>query len=473
MMAKETSHVLDTLAAEFVPEDVDLWPDISASLLVEERSSLMQTMRARPALLVLVILLTLALFSGVAYALGRALGYIPGVGLVQNDHQVRILGEKVRVTQGGLMLEVRNLVADSEQTILEYRIMGIPWRPQEMTVQCVEAPTLRLPDGATLQPRPASPQWLGGENGYLTLDAKLTFPPLAPSVDVVTLLPPCQIPSVPLHLVPAPAGYVRPATELPATFQASRPPLPTVTPTLPLSTPLIYPPDFPATPTPVPAGSGLYLERVVELKDSYLLIGNFTDAGDLPGSADFLASTVPYGFVVRDQNGEAVRFSIRPDLMPVSPWGNVAYWAIEIWKPVKAPVTILLPALDVSLEGDYSFSIDVGEQPQRGQVWKIDHTVQVGGVDLLVEDVTLSERGYTLRLRSLQSLVSKPYCNLNMEEYQAKELYERFYDHNEYMQFTETLVFDGFTPTGRLTFDLQCFVEKPIGPWTLTWSSGQ
>ena len=48
-----------------------------------QRRSFMQTLRAKPVLMILFVLLALALLSGAAYAIGRSLGYIPGVGMVE------------------------------------------------------------------------------------------------------------------------------------------------------------------------------------------------------------------------------------------------------------------------------------------------------------------------------------------------------------------------------------------------------
>jgi len=465
MNEKRMKEALEAIARRDVPEKINLWPRLEARL--EQRRSWMQTLRARPVMTFVIVLLALSLLTGVVYAIGRSLGYIPGVGLVENSQTVRILAEKVSAKNNGITLTVSRLTADSSQTILEYRITGIPFQADANHQKCEEAPVLRLPDGATLTT--SSPVGvMGGENGILTVDARLIYPALPPDVSEVTLLPPCELPSVTLNLIPAPAGLIQPVTEIPATFEASHPALPGATPSSAAIMPL-YPTDFPATPTPVPHGSGLYLEKVVETDNSYLLMGNFTNTSDLvlPSVGD----VAPYEFRMTDRDGQGVRFSIRPDLMPASAWPNVTYWAVEVYKPVLTPITITLPAVSAQQEGNLRLSVDVGQSPAVGQTWVLQQTVQVGSHSFLVESVTRSERGYTLRLRSLTPISTEDFfCYFNLEEKMASLLSEQVYDHDGFVERTETLVFDDAPPVGRLTFVLTIFVQEPLGPWTLTWS---
>ena len=71
---------LEAIARRGVPENTNLWPKISVQL--GERKSLMQTIRTRPLLMIIIIILALLILTGIAYAVGMATGYIPGVGFV-------------------------------------------------------------------------------------------------------------------------------------------------------------------------------------------------------------------------------------------------------------------------------------------------------------------------------------------------------------------------------------------------------
>jgi hypothetical protein len=93
----------------------------------------------------------------------------------------------------------------------------------------------------------------------------------------------------------------------------------------------------------------------------------------------------------------------------------------------------------------------------------------VGGSSFLVENVTLTEQGYTFKLRSPLSR-EQAFVDLRMEGQNATELSERFYDRNGYFELQETLVFKDSPPTDILTFLLHIYVDHPAGPWTLTWS---
>src|SRR5512133_202111 len=95
-MNKNYRDVLDAAAREHVPESLNLFPRIAMKL---ERKTLMQTLRARPALMILLVLLALSLLTGVAYAIGRSLGYIPGVGIVEQGAVIRVLAEPVSLTR--------------------------------------------------------------------------------------------------------------------------------------------------------------------------------------------------------------------------------------------------------------------------------------------------------------------------------------------------------------------------------------
>ena len=453
---------LDAAAGTRIPANVNLYPRIAAQL---ERKTFMQTLRAKPALMILFVLLALVVLSGAAYAIGRSLGYIPGVGIVQTDAPVLVLAESVRLYENGITLQITKLTADRAQTLLEYRISGRPFPPDSNPSLCSQPPALQTSNGDLFLPVDSTPyQEFSGS-------MRLLFPPLPLDTREVILLPPCDISPLTLYLIPSPDGLIHPATELPVTFQADSPPglLPTATPEAAASNAL--PVNFPPIPTAVPNGSGLYLEKVVELESSYLLIGNFTNAGDLPGQFLSGETTIPYDFRVQDANGEALRFSFLTDLMSPSPWSGVVSWAIEIYKPIQPPITITLPAIRLSGEDSFTFAIEAGESPQPGQVWAIEQTAQMGGIDFWVEKITLESRGYQVEFHSTQPLSRQDvFCDFSSSSYDSPEIRERFYEKPESITYRQMRTFRGAPPAGRLEFEITCMVEKMFGPWLLRWS---
>ena len=79
---------LENIARSGAPGNINLWPGIKGQL--DERKSFMTTLRNRPLLAILIVLLIMLLLTGVAYAVGLLTGYIPGIGFVQTN-SLRVL----------------------------------------------------------------------------------------------------------------------------------------------------------------------------------------------------------------------------------------------------------------------------------------------------------------------------------------------------------------------------------------------
>jgi len=114
---------LEKIAQHGVPENTNLWPRIAAQL--DERKSLMNIIRSRPLAAILVTLLILLTLSGVAYAVGTTLGYIPGVGLVENTGNLRMLAKPVSVTRDGVTLTMTSVFVYADHVELIYDVKGI------------------------------------------------------------------------------------------------------------------------------------------------------------------------------------------------------------------------------------------------------------------------------------------------------------------------------------------------------------
>src|SRR5688572_24309471 len=106
-MNKNYHNILDSAAGLYIPDDLDLFDRVQAKL--GQRRTLMQAVRARPALAILLAILALLVLTGVAYAIGRSLGYIPGVGFVQ-PASLRVLVEPVHQTREGVTVTIEQVV---------------------------------------------------------------------------------------------------------------------------------------------------------------------------------------------------------------------------------------------------------------------------------------------------------------------------------------------------------------------------
>ena len=101
MNDKRMKDALENIARRGVPENINLMPSIATQL---KRKSPMTILRTRPVVAMLIALLILLTLSGVAYAIGRSLGYIPGIGIVDQSTPIRTLAEPVSLTRDGITI---------------------------------------------------------------------------------------------------------------------------------------------------------------------------------------------------------------------------------------------------------------------------------------------------------------------------------------------------------------------------------
>ncbi|MGB7875382.1 MAG: DUF4179 domain-containing protein [Anaerolineales bacterium] len=468
---------LESIALRNVPNDTNLWPRIAFQL--GERSSLMQTLRARPVLLALVLFLLLVFLSGAAYAIGRSLGYVPGVGLVEEGSGIRVLAEPVSVERNGLTVTVEQVVADATRTIVAYQIDGILPVASGFPM-CSKPPVLRSLDKNELRFLSGGGGGMESINGEpMKYETSYVFPSLPTGTDRISIVFPCILPEagngtaeweIPLLLGPAPAGYMTPAVEIGATYVSSGPSYKTIsTPTFEVSTPFVYDESFPPTPTPVPNGSGLYLDKVIELADAYILVGNFTDAGDLPGALDTSGSSVyfyrPY---IEDGNGKLARFQPRIDIRPDIEWSRVNYWAYEIPKPVLGPLKIRLDQVDISTMSTVRFQFDTGPDPQPGQEWSLDLPLRLGEYDIVIDSVKIMQDGYRFKLHTGFGIPKAFELNFVDNLSMPGTIYE--FHSSDKVDYIYNITFLSPLPTGQLTVELMMYQTLPLhGPWVLEW----
>jgi hypothetical protein len=478
MKDNRMKDALETIAQRNVPENINIWPQIAAKV---ERKDFMQTVRTRPALALLLVLVALALFSGVAYAIGRVTGYIPGIGLVNQSTSLRILAKPVTLEREGLTVTVKQVVADSNRTFVEYIVDGIPIR-RDQPPMCYTVPLLQIPDGSSLELNDENSGGFGGEVGtYVKFETNASSAPIPANVDKVTFVLPCILPEgtgpedwrIPLDLVPAPENYATPAIELGATFVASGPkfaPEPTATLEA-ASTPQL------SSPTPsvsLPHGSGLYLDKVIELPNSYILVGNFTDAGDLPGGMEVSVSDpdfdLPY---MKDGNGEPISFKVREDIQPATTWSDqywVHPWAYEILKSVQGPVTITMDQIHIGVTNTAQFQFDAGSNPQIGQKWELNLPIHVGAYEYVMDSVEVMEDGYLFRYHSGKDVPEGTSLDPVILGASPEKSAGRVVSGGSRVEYSDHIIYSSI-PAGPLTVELSLYESVPLqGPWTLTWT---
>ena len=440
----------------------------------------MMTLRARPALMILLVLLALGLLTGIAYSVGRSLGavgpslgYLPGVGVLDQEHGIRILSTPVSNNQGGVSVTVRKVVADATHTLITYRLNTVSLDKNGFPI-CTDAPILQLPDGRKLKFLSGGAGGWESESGSPAIfETSYTFPPIPVGIKTVSFLLPCDWPAIALQLVPAPADFVTPAVEVGATYEASFPNFASSVPETPASAnkagAATVTPQAPTNTLAASSKTGLHLEKVLELKDTYILIGNFTDRGDLPGRLNTSQYDLAALVQITDGHGRNIQFEPRYDIHPDDD-ASIVNWAYEIRKPVEGPLAITLETINIQRDYSAQFPLDIGQKPQAGWVMDINQTIKLGPYDLRIDKVMLGEKDFTLNYHS-DSNIGDGNVGIYLPS-TASDGGDGFESHeNGMIVYRQTWPYQGLDAGGKLNLEFSLSQPDTLkGPWTLTWS---
>ncbi len=391
MKNNPTGQALEGIARRAVSDHTDLWPRISARLT--ERKSLMQTLKARPLFVLLIVVLILLLLSGAAYAVGNMLGYIPGIGIIDRSAPLRVLAEPVSLTREGITLTVTEAVLSSDQTVIKLTVQGVPpdaYPKSEADAGCMGAVNLLLPDGALLKGGFIS----GGNWG--SFESRLQYGPVPAGVEQAVLTVDCIGGTIPGRL---PADWKIPVRFIPA------PPDLTVMPVIDIP-PSARPGNTPGSSAPSP--SPLTLDKAVELADGYILIGA-THTMVLPDGLVAQAFEQSPFLKITDANGQEVYAEPASDVsFPVST-SDDSPWAYKIkGKSFAWPLSISLENVIVSLpQGQETrFEFDTGPDPQVGQEWILNKDLETEGYHARLVAIKRLEDGYQFTIKADPSVVN-------------------------------------------------------------------
>jgi hypothetical protein len=345
-----------------------------------ERSEVKTARRFSPRLvwgiaivLVLLIMGLVALSPKVVGAMRRLLGYIPGMGYVEQGSALRVLSAPVTVQQEGLTVTVEKGAADSQRTVLLAKVEGYPTgSPGAQT--CKEAPQLVSADGTVLEL--AATAASSGEQHAAIVFVRYEFQAMPAEPLDATLEIPCLLFdasyrdwSIPLHFqVAQGTNQVIPVIELPTSIPAQ--PVPTGAST-------------PAGES-APAGFSIVLNTVAELSDGYGFSGSYQwsdtridrSAVVISNSniVDATGQDVPYQEVDADASADS-----SPQQIP---------FAFQITgKDFAWPLNIIVHSISVVQPGQATFQFDAGPRPQVGQTWNVSIDVTVGRHIIHVESI--------------------------------------------------------------------------------------
>jgi hypothetical protein len=378
-MNKSVRDILDSAASSHIPDDLNLFPLVAARL--NQRRTFMQTLRARPVMVIIIVVLALSLLTGVVYAIGRLTGYIPGIGFVQKD-SLRVLAEPVSQTKDGITVSIEQVVVDSERTVIIYKTEGLTIAAANSKGEGGGNPfgsvqLLRLPDGSTLKestdytgtPEPILDS-IKTEGGWPNYVQRLVYPPVSANVNELTLVIPVlqNMPvgaaaenwSLAFHLKPAPADItyapVIEFTPVPETATTSTPV------TRENSTPALS--DISTI-----NGFTLQLDHVIELADGYVFTGNLSwDDSVFPAGKGVISENVVP--ILMDANGQ----KIPVEQVPLD-WSNQEHKSLWSYrtnrKAFTGPLRLSVSSIKTNMIApSVDFEIDLGSNPQVGQIWK-------------------------------------------------------------------------------------------------------
>lgn len=440
---------------------------------VSERTSFMKLLHTRPLVAILIVLLILAILSGVAYAIGKATGYIPGVGLVDQSEPLRVLAEPVIVRRAGITLTVEQLIVSADKTVLVYKVEGIPvdaypvednGTPPSQAYSSVittegtpesSQPTpgnndrcnmdgdLLLPNHQTLMIHEA--QGNGWTSGF---ESRLVYEAIAPDLNSVIFSVPCIYGTVPGAL---PRDWKIPLQLIPASPDLTIFPVVNVTPS-------VSPGNK--------SQAAMTLEQVIETDDGYILIGKFRSIG-LPG--DGKANGLSRLVRVTDANGHELEALTDNNLPPSTIFGEFP-WGYEIKGKQHAwPLTLTIEAVRVEFDGPTTeFEFDTGPNPQVGQKWNLNQDVQLDGYAIRVVSIERTKNGYAFTFKADPNVTG---ITPNIKDFPFTSGSGGDDGFGKGDLFF-TIEYPGEPPSGKLTIELGWLRAGVHGPWQVQWSPG-
>lgn len=464
MTQRSAREILDDAARDRIPDHLDLLPRIAAQYERQKGSTMKPLVKIALAVALVLAVLAVVTFTvpPVAVAMRQVLGYVPGLGLVEQGATLRVLSKPVMVEREGVRLIVEKGSSDAQRTILLISVSGLD--AVEGSQGCNGAPQLRLANGGTLQAHEGS--GVGSDTGYTQ---RLVFEPLPDKAKDVTLEIPCLLMhdpgktpedwEAPLVFEDADNLQVAPVIELPPPPAAA--PAETAGPSTA--------PEAAGEAPPSPYGISLALERVVEEEDGYILMGNisWTD----PSLGDYAVNAINASIV--DASGDPVSYEeIAPDSSPAQ-GSKQTYWAFKVnGKQHAWPLTLRTDAnVTMALPDQPSFPVDLASPPAPGASQDLDITVEAGGhtVKVLRYDARNDPDGngvLTFFLQSDPSVIGAsifdtghPVLGGGGGGAAGKAL----------EPFISSFIYDGALPAGQVQISITALMLYIDGGWTVTW----
>ncbi|MBA4385595.1 MAG: hypothetical protein C0410_12725 [Anaerolinea sp.] len=366
MNKSKYSRILDNILDEKVRHDHHLAPQILTRIQKNKGANMSKRMKVLVPILTVMLAVLLFTVPAVAQAIQRWIGYVPGFGLVK-EGSVRVIDQPVQVIQDGVTLTVTEVTSSSSKTVIRYNFKNIPTTPMDEVDSCKgqdARPDLVLSDGS-------EPYLLGlggevNETGYLF---EATYNGVPENVTEMTLVIKC-----PSQIIP---GSISWEWKVPLSFDSQIPAL-TMAPVF----------DVPAESEQAEDGISMFstkldVKQIIPLADGYILSGSMS-VDPVSGLTVEESDGYLEDMVIKDANDVVLTLARVPDDFLIEGDGNPNNqfnWAVQIsGKNIVWPLTMTVnsvnavtPAFPMS-----TFQVDVGQDPQPGQVWTIEKDVALG-----------------------------------------------------------------------------------------------
>ena len=444
--------------------------DLRATLL--ERSMMKQQTRTFPRLawgLALAILLIGLLVASpqVVEALKRLLGYVPGIGYVEQGDSLRMLAEPATLEKDGLTLMIEKGAADPQRTVLLGHIEG--YTPDRYSERYCDTPArLVLPDGTILGQLQS--ETTGSPSG--SYYERYVFEAMPAGQLEATLEIPCLMYdagfpdwSLPLQFQVADEAQVMPVIELPTAGDVPAPTDPLTVPASPAESTL--------------EGFAIVLESESPLPDGYILSGSYQWTDPRFDVYDVYIIDPK----VTDANGQSVDFALVDPLTPMDPALKKVPFAFQIsGKEYAWPLTIRVNTVTVNLPDEALFQFDAGADPQVGQKWDVNIDVPVAGHIIHVQSIevtagrTPTEVGFTFTMTSDTGMMGASIHDANptISGNGGGGGGGGGDNASAVGPFTYGWALEGYSPAGVKTFTVHNIAVMVQGLWQAMWQpSGQ
>ncbi len=472
MSEQQMKIALENIARRGTPNDINLWPNISARL---ERKQPMFRLLSNPLTALMITLLLLAILSGAAYALGIALGYIPGLGVVEQNTPFYVLAEPVSQTREGVTVTVQKAVLNGDQLLVVFKVADVPSDKHSFLVlpeseTCRAQPEIHFSSGEKI--RSLEGNFSPFQGGY---ESQNKFSGIPSPANNPTLIIPCIqgalepgiLPEnweLPLHFEIAP-----PQTDLKMTpalvITPSEAPKPAVTP----SRSITPTPSSERLPSPEDA---LTVLQAIDIGDSYIIVGAFTPPQSNTDETGFYAID---DFLLRDSAGEEIGWQPSGELnltpyIVASPGKDV--WAIKLTKNFTPPLDITYRTRYIyspASQNSYKFEFDAGTNPQAGQDWEMDQDFQLAGHQVRLTKISAGYNSYTFYFQSedenVESVGMHGLEDIKIEGFQTVDFAGNFGLGN----WSLTKVYTEL-PKGKLNIIISgIYLYGDLKDWTMEW----